>query len=633
MRATFYEALEVPSTAETATIRSALRAILRRFWSVPRDPSGDTEEAVRFVALGAAILTDNSRREVYEVEARRGATVNPWRVGNDGVPLGGGDGQALGLPGSHGGESARVAVGSNEPKLIPTVKALTDPLPEHTLWATSWGFGLAAATLAAAALLMYFASTLWFGAVASSLIVMVVLVVALFAAAQTKIVTTELSGFTLSRLAVTKWRRETSVFVGNPPPQQDTAWIFRLRVMELTRSTSGYSSAPHIGLRLLARLADYGMVAVGVLSLLWLTAWLVPEFSAVIGVIRSPIFLPAIVVLLTIPIETFAISHFRTTPGKYLLGVVVASAVTQPDDQPKPDRTALASARALAFARDGASFGVWPLALLRWRGISRSLRVGEGSWEAAGDSVTLLRAAPLFMRTAAIGLVLASALATLFIWSHDATSTIAYLRGAASKANVKDLLPSTPVTPNTSVISQPKTPNDVPAQTPSVAAASGDTSTSASTVAPATNAAATSAIIAPSRSDVIIGPKTTPSVDSDVTKVAAKTAAKTDASKSVPAASEFDRQTALAQGRRNRIDAAERKVGAARASGNYAGLLGVCERWTTDQPGSAEAWRCVGLAKFQAGAGRDALPALRQSLKIEPNDPQVEEAILKILRP
>jgi cytochrome c-type biogenesis protein CcmH/NrfG len=62
-------------------------------------------------------------------------------------------------------------------------------------------------------------------------------------------------------------------------------------------------------------------------------------------------------------------------------------------------------------------------------------------------------------------------------------------------------------------------------------------------------------------------------------------------------------------------------------------LQGVCERWTEDQPGSAEAWRCLGLARHQAGAGRDALPALRQALKLEPNDAQVEAAILRILRP
>jgi cytochrome c-type biogenesis protein CcmH/NrfG len=39
------------------------------------------------------------------------------------------------------------------------------------------------------------------------------------------------------------------------------------------------------------------------------------------------------------------------------------------------------------------------------------------------------------------------------------------------------------------------------------------------------------------------------------------------------------------------------------------------------------------LAQQQNGAGRDALPALRQALKLEPKDSQVEAAILRILRP
>lgn len=95
----------------------------------------------------------------------------------------------------------------------------------------------------------------------------------------------------------------------------------------------------------------------------------------------------------------------------------------------------------------------------------------------------------------------------------------------------------------------------------------------------------------------------------------------------------MSKQANAAQARRLRIDAYMKQAEAARRSGNYAGLLGSCQRWTQDQPGSAEAWRCFGLAQYQNGAGRDALPALRQALKLEPNDSQVEAAILKILRP
>ena len=95
----------------------------------------------------------------------------------------------------------------------------------------------------------------------------------------------------------------------------------------------------------------------------------------------------------------------------------------------------------------------------------------------------------------------------------------------------------------------------------------------------------------------------------------------------------MSKQLNAAQARRNRIDGYARQAEAARKSGNYGGLQASCQRWTEEQPGSAEAWRCYGLALHQNGAGRDALPALRQALKLEPNDAQVEAAILRTLRP
>jgi cytochrome c-type biogenesis protein CcmH/NrfG len=93
------------------------------------------------------------------------------------------------------------------------------------------------------------------------------------------------------------------------------------------------------------------------------------------------------------------------------------------------------------------------------------------------------------------------------------------------------------------------------------------------------------------------------------------------------------RLSSASQARRARIDGYARQAEAARRSGSYVGLQASCQRWTQDQPGNGEAWRCLGLAQFQTGAGRDALPALRQALKLEPRDAQVESAILSILRP
>ena len=93
------------------------------------------------------------------------------------------------------------------------------------------------------------------------------------------------------------------------------------------------------------------------------------------------------------------------------------------------------------------------------------------------------------------------------------------------------------------------------------------------------------------------------------------------------------KQASAAQARRVRIDAYAKQAESARRSGSYAAMQGSCQRWTQEQPGNGEAWRCYGLAQFQSGAGRDALPALRQALRFEPRDAQVEAAILSILRP
>jgi hypothetical protein len=636
MRATFYEALEVQSTADTGTIRAALRAILRRFWSVPRDPSGDTEEAVRFVALGAAILTDDQRREEYDVAARRGANTNPWRVSDDGASMNDSnmlkmeDGSASNLPINHG-----------EPRVLPAVTALTDALPEQTIWTSGFAYGLGALALAMAALFVYFVLGLWLGSVLAMFAMLALLAASVVVALQLKVVTTELSGFTLSRLAITKWRRETSVFVGDPPPQQDTAWIFRLRVMELTRSAAGYSSALHIGIRMIARIVDYALVAILLLLVLWIVGWLIPDLSGLIALLRSPLVLPALVVLFAIPIDSITIAKWRTTPGKFLLGVVVASALTQPDDCPTPDRASLAFSRAIAFAKDVGCFGLWPLALVRWSTHAKKIRLDEGSWEAAGDSVTLVRAAPLFLRAAGVSLALAGAIGVAALWAHDVKTLIPKWFDGASTASKKQS--TAPVSVPDAVVAAP-TPSTPPPATsvspPTVAAPAtllATPSSGAETKPPPAVSVppivvppiAAPAASPPPRSDVTIIQKLAP--DSGASKATTPPVAKkTD---TAPELSEFEKQSAIAKERRTRIDRAEQRVAAARSSGNYGGLQSVCQRWTEDQPGSAEAWRCLGLAKHQNGAGRDALPALRQAIKLDPNDSQVEAAIFKILRP
>ena len=99
------------------------------------------------------------------------------------------------------------------------------------------------------------------------------------------------------------------------------------------------------------------------------------------------------------------------------------------------------------------------------------------------------------------------------------------------------------------------------------------------------------------------------------------------------AEAEMARLATASRARMARIDGYAKQGAAARRSGNYGGMQATCRSWTKDQSGNGEAWRCLGLAQFQGGAGREALPALRQALKLEMGDAQVEAAILSILRP
>ena len=94
----------------------------------------------------------------------------------------------------------------------------------------------------------------------------------------------------------------------------------------------------------------------------------------------------------------------------------------------------------------------------------------------------------------------------------------------------------------------------------------------------------------------------------------------------------MEKQANAAHARRVRIDGYARQAEGARAVQLrwFAISLPAVDTGTAGKPGSLALLR---FAQQQNGAGRDALPALRQALKLEPKDSQVEAAILRILRP
>lgn len=628
MRNSLYDALEVNQSSSVATIQAALRGVVRRFWSVPRDASGDSEEAVRFAALAASILVDQIRRKDYDVALNPGVGAGPWRLPIGAIGGIGGAGGAVGREGAveigstqsrvqaEGGvELSQLSVEATPMKSLPGVDALAEPLADGSSWASPmiWmGF-------AAAAMLLIFGSVVfvrdWFQlamlpAVGVAAIAVVASLFAAFVLSRPKESTGPAAG--LSRLGIIKWRREGSIFIGVPPPQHDTAWIFKLRLMELTRSAAGFVTATNVARRLLARAIDYALIALLIYGVIWGIDTVTSVADPFLIVLRSPFVVPIFVALAAIPLEAFALRVFRTTPGKWLLGLVVVTGVTCPADHVKPGAAQLSWARSVKVAWSGAALGVWPVALIWLISNWRDTRDREASWDVGGDSVVMAR--PMTMATVATGVAVIAATALILLsgWRRDYAEFWPYAVtwSITSESKLSKLFAPSPAEPPGSSTVPPASPVAAPPAFPALPA----TSEPAPMPAPPVKAP-----------NVTITKKAAPAASPNTSPPLAQSVAEAEA--------QMEQQASAAHARRVRIDGYARQAENARRDGSYAGLQGNCQRWTVDQPGSAEAWRCLGLAQYQNGAGRDALPALRQSLKLGAKDPQVEDAILKIFRP
>lgn len=612
MRNSLYDALEVNSSSTIDGIKAALRAVVRRFWAVPRDASGDTEEAVRFAALAASILVDPVRRKDYNAALNPGVGAGPWRL-PIGRQVGSGDhtvdyGTHSQIMAEIGGEVSQLSIEAVEPKALPGVDALSEPLPDGS----AWGSPLVWAAFTLAWLALWFALArpfpAWF-----ELSLLQTLLAALGAGVAALAVSIWLSrsqkvagsAAGLSRLAIIKWRREGSIFIGTPPPQHDTAWIFKLRLMELTRSASGFVTSSNPWRRFSARLIDYALIAVGLQCGIWLVDQMVPVFDELFILVRSVLILPTLVVLLAIPAEALFHRLFGNTPGHWLMSLQLVTGITRPADHTEPDDRSLLWARSVRVAWSGAAMGFWPAALFLLPRNLRLARDTETDWENSGDSVVMAR--PLTAPAFATGLVilLGSTLILLSGWRRDYINAWPTIVAAT-----------------------------VATQTALTGVFTAGASATALAVPPVTVAQTTQARAAPvevARPNIIIPPPVAPS-----RPVAAVVAPKQPTLISPAAAgaeAEMARLANASRVRMARIDGYAKQGEVARRSGAYGGMQATCQRWTQDQPGNGEAWRCLGLAQFQGGAGRDALPALRQALKLEMGDAQVEAAILSILRP
>ena len=241
---------------------------------------------------------------------------------------------------------------------------------------------------------------------------------------------------------------------------------------------------------------------------------------------------------------------------------------------------------------------MWPIALIRALKNWRNARDNEVEWDARGDSLVMARPMAAPAVATALMVIAASTVILLSGWRRDYVSIWPYALtwSAALHSQASKSSPPQPIDPGVFAVATPATPaSEAPPAPPP--------------------APVTQAVVAPPL------PAAAPAIP-------AVSAAQTNATEA-----QMSQQVSAAQARRLRIDGYEQQAASAQRGGSFASLQGSCKRWTIDQPGSASAWRCLGLAQFQSGAGREALPALRQSLKLGSKDPQVEDAILRILRP
>jgi uncharacterized RDD family membrane protein YckC len=530
--------------------------------------------------------------------------------------------------GAESGEVSQLSIVAAPPSALPGVDALAEPLPDGTAWSSP----LVWAAVFAAWLLFWYALTRpfpeWFELSAlKALLVSIICLVAIFALSAWISRSREVAGAAagLSRLAIIKWRREGSIFIGAPPPQHDTAWIFKLRLMELTRSAAGFVTSANPWRRMAARLVDYALIAVVVYLAIFLVDQIVPVLDAGFVLVRSLLVLPTLVVLLAIPAAATCHRAFGTTPGKWLFSLQLVTGITRPADHTEPTDRSLLWARASRAAWSGAALGFWPIALYRLPRNLRLARDTETSWENYGDSLVMAR--PLTTQAVATGIVilLAAALILTSGWRRDYVAVWPSVVSLAVSAR-SALMDMFPVTSNSA------------ANIGSASSVSPDTTAPAAESSMAQSASAQVAAgksSEPAKSPVVTAD--TQTTDRPLVPPATDTATKKQekglSTANSATEAEMSKQTAASHARRLRIDGYARQAEAARRSGNYSALQGSCQHWTQDQPGSAEAWRCLGLAQYQNGAGRTALPALRQALKIEPQDAPVEAAILSILRP
>lgn len=450
MLPTLYDALGLREDASAERIRAALRGQIRKYSTQTRDSEGSVEDALRLVDHTGRILTDPELRARYDaaIEAAR---------------------QAVAINDSHG--TAPVgAAGDAEPQAsIPytvTVDAGARPggqaarrggLTEKIRVLRGPGLPVIAAGLAVLFLIAFTAGRLAPAdplARATGLLLALATALAFAAAAHYAVhlgfrwwwPVAARDATPVIDLGAVGWRHRDSLFLGEVEVRRDAGWLFDLRTAELDRARVRRNSIPQPWRRLAARMFDYGLWGL----VLWCALGWLADVGAVSRVaadtLAQPLLAAVVITASWMPIEALALALARTTPGKWLFGVHVQFAISDPNA--RHDRTTdilRGASRALRVWLQGLAGGIVALAPMTMAYARERLSIfGETRWDGAGDC--LVTHSPLTAIGAATGTVALVAFAGLYgmlwapaldgalIWSRAQLATVIPAAGDARRS-------------------------------------------------------------------------------------------------------------------------------------------------------------------------------------------------------
>ncbi|HEX4883079.1 MAG TPA: DnaJ domain-containing protein [Casimicrobiaceae bacterium] len=600
MKATLYEALGINPSASDEEVRASLRRIIRKYYTKTRDGQGNVEEALRFINHASRILSDPQRRSRYDQELALSAGTTEQKIAHvvhHAVAEAGEQTDVRAPDDGDGGEDEASHEALEASLDAALEQALIDAPPAESRhhpgltervvsfsrspWTTLGLCVMFGAFIAAAILFVTPADAVL---VAKQVLVWLTLALVVLA-----LVYGVVHGVAFLRrraappapalepqtdLAILNWRREKSVFLGTNQPQEDASWIFQLRMAELERAKSGRTSEPRPWHRLAARLFDYaiwGLVLALLLSELTGMGAIPESLAHALG---HPLIAPVLITLSWVPVEALLIAALGSTPGKWLFGIYlqfsISDAYARRDTQAQLRR---ALRRGFRVWWEGVAGGFPLLApFLVAVAYEKLAQNQETDWDFAED--VLVTHGPPGVLNAVTGVCGLAAMLWLYgvAWHQPMAESIGWARATISDAF------------------------------PSMAELKGG-------------------LIADGG---LIKNLTLPAVPSLGSTGAGSAPAPAGPPPGGPIDPELDREFAQ---RRERVAALRSEGPRALAAGSYQRAAELCRAWTDLDLGSADAWRCYGLAQQAQGYHQDAINAFRKAKQYDPADRTLDAAI------